>query len=198
MKHIEIRNAFKAWFSSKVRVDAWSVEPPKNVAVLGIDGKAYPANSALIGPMTNVAMAKPMNGLPGEKSYLFEGVFPLSVMYRFSSRLKEHQLPTTDAETLWGTINAMWIKNHIGETVLEQFAMDTESPIVIGKLPSYSDDWLLAINWLFGIRVEVEPSLSGLQPPDDSLNPDDRVFSVEFGLWRDFIDEEEPERLVYP
>jgi hypothetical protein len=176
MSVLRVRNAIESFLNESVRIDAWDLDNPSNVATLLTvenQSREYPANAAYFDPVADLYYEK--DGFIVK----YTGIFRYYITYRFHRDLSKYQLPVKQLEALQEFLIATLLSEpgRLGIAVNSIGVEKEEYPLYVRRIIGEDSDWLITIVLPLMIKAiaDTDP-FDDIQPPTgDEIWEVDRI-----------------------
>jgi hypothetical protein len=165
MSVLRVRNAIESFLNESVRIDAWDLDNPSNVATLLTvenQSREYPANAAYFDPVADLYYEK--DGFIVK----YTGIFRYYITYRFHRDLSKYQLPVKQLEALQEFLIATLLSEpgRLGIAVNSIGVEKEEYPLYVRRIIGEDSDWLITIVLPLMIKAiaDIDP-FDDIQPP---------------------------------
>ena len=136
----ELRTDIRAWLDGYLHIQEWDLDTPSNSPRV-IDGKRYPANSAIEMPMENLSVE-----LAAGRT-LARAILPYVIVWRFRGQASQDQLPVKQVESMLAFLAFDLVTNYrnVSDLIESAAIQNSETPIRIGRTDGEDADWLVAL-----------------------------------------------------
>ena len=176
-----VRAQLRAWLTKNIRIDKFSLEPPRD---LFSPGSKFPANTCVEYPMIDRDARGEMAGSGLRLTYT--ATFPFSIIYRYPEYLSKEDLELVKHESIDEYLTGGALSELQGcGGILETEIMSDEYTVQISRDDRHQNDWLVIVNFTPRITYKVtEFNLS------EEFGPvvDDTIVSpkqITVGVYRD-------------
>lgn len=166
------RQTLKSWLEGLIRVDAWDADPPdKLYSDASTEGNILPANTAIEYPVKDLTYSR-----ESIKTLTGSGLFPFSIVYRYSEQLTLAQLPLDRLEGLVQYIQGNALLELQGCGSIKSVAPDQEEfPVQVERDGTDQADWLVYCNITLLVSFaltdfDLSPEFAGSNTPPAAPN----------------------------
>lgn len=176
-----VRAQIRNWLESKIRVDAYSLDPPLD---LFSPNSKSPANAVVEFPMIDRDAVGELNG--GSLRLTYTATFPFSIIYRYPEYLSKSQLNLSGHESTVEYLTGMAFLELQGCGGIQEIeVLADEYTVQIDRDKHHQNDWLVILNFTPRIKYRVtEFNLDSQFGPD----PDETIVEpsqITIGVYRD-------------